>query len=131
MTPTGRIAIRPTTSCRQPSGGSQAGGRSGVVSATLVLVTRPTNASWIATTDSPKSCRNPTFRHHSRDERHVIKGPLRVSPKSKKSSKVTITKSGKVTIQTMGRKKLTVTLKLTAPATDQCTAYAYTKNWRV
>ncbi|MCO5300845.1 MAG: fibronectin type III domain-containing protein [Candidatus Nanopelagicales bacterium] len=59
------------------------------------------------------------------------KAKVKVSPKSKKYSKVKITKSGKVTIQTKGKKKLKVTLKLTAPATDRYTAYSYTKKWKV
>ena len=58
-------------------------------------------------------------------------GKVKVSPKSKKYSKVKITKSGKVTIQTKGKRKLKVTLKLKAPATDRYTAYSYTKKWKV
>jgi len=54
-----------------------------------------------------------------------------VKPKKKKYAKVTTTKKGKVRIKTFGRKKLKVTLKLKAPATDQYTAYSYTKKWTV
>ncbi len=54
-----------------------------------------------------------------------------VKPKGKKYSKVKITSKGKVTIKTLGKKRLKVTLKLTAPATSQYTSYSYTKKWKV
>jgi alpha-tubulin suppressor-like RCC1 family protein len=59
------------------------------------------------------------------------KAKVTVKPKKKKYSRVTTTTSGKVTITTRGKKKLNVTLKLTAPATSQYTAYSYTKKWTV
>lgn len=54
-----------------------------------------------------------------------------VKPKGKRYSKVKITSKGKVTIRTLGKKRLKVTLKLTAPATSQYTSYSYTKKWKV
>ena len=55
-----------------------------------------------------------------------------VSPKGKKYSKVKKTTStGKVTIKTLGRKKLKVVLTLTAPATGQYDRYSFTKKWSV
>ena len=36
-----------------------------------------------------------------------------------------------MTIKTLGKKKLKVTLKLTAPATPQFTSYSFTKKWKV
>ncbi len=59
------------------------------------------------------------------------KSKVTVKPKKKKYAKVTTTKKGKVRIKTFGRKKLKVKLKLNAPATDQYTAYTYTKKWTV
>ena len=59
------------------------------------------------------------------------KSKVTVKPKKKKYAKATTTKKGKVRIKTFGRKKLKVKLKLTAPATDQYTAYTYTKKWTV
>ena len=54
-----------------------------------------------------------------------------VSPKGKKYSKVRTTPRGKVIITTLGKKKLKVTLKLTAPATGQYGSYSFTKKWTV
>jgi hypothetical protein len=56
---------------------------------------------------------------------------ITVKPKAKKYAKVKTTKKGKVTIRTFGKKKLKVTLKLTAPATSEYTAYSYKKKWTV
>ena len=46
-------------------------------------------------------------------------------------AKVKITKKGRVTIKTSGKKKLKVTLKLKAPATATYNAYSYTEKWKV
>jgi hypothetical protein len=54
-----------------------------------------------------------------------------VSPSGKKYAKVTATSAGKVTIETKGKKSLRVTLKLSAPAKGQFSAYSYTKAWKV
>ena len=54
-----------------------------------------------------------------------------VKPKKKKYAKVKTTKKGRVIIRTFGKKKLKVTLKLTAPATSDYTAYSYKKKWTV
>lgn len=54
-----------------------------------------------------------------------------VSPKGAKYSTVKTTPKGKVTITTLGKKKLKVTLKLTAPAVGQYGPYSATKKWTV
>ena len=59
------------------------------------------------------------------------KSKVTVKPKKKKYAKVKTTKKGKVTIRTFGKKKLKVTLKLTAPATSEHTAYSHKKKWTV
>lgn len=59
------------------------------------------------------------------------KTKVTVKPKKKKYSRVKITSKGKATIRTFGKKKLKVTLKLTAAATSQYTSYSYTKKWNV
>ena len=54
-----------------------------------------------------------------------------VKPKGSKYSQVKTTSKGRVTIRTLGKKKLKVTLKLTAPASGQYGPYSFTKKWTV
>ena len=54
-----------------------------------------------------------------------------VSPRAKKYSVVKVTSTGKVTIKTFGKKKLTVTLTLTAPSNSAYSPYSATKVWTV
>ena len=54
-----------------------------------------------------------------------------VRPKGKKYAKVSKQKSGKVVIQTKGKRKLKVVLTLSAPATAQANAYVSVKQWTV
>ena len=56
---------------------------------------------------------------------------VKVKPKGKKYATVKTTSQGKVTIKTTGRKKLKVTLTLSAPATAQYNAFTYSKKWTV
>lgn len=61
----------------------------------------------------------------------TAKVKLTRKPAKKKYSKVVKRANGRVALRTYGKKKLKVTLKVTAPATAQYSAYEYTKKWTV
>lgn len=54
-----------------------------------------------------------------------------VRPKGTKYAKVSISRNGKITVRTTGKKKLRVALLLTAPATSEYGPYTYKRTWRV